>query len=36
MRPHAVALGDVSPADIVTAIQTPPCDPGTLADPSKD
>lgn len=22
MRPHAVALGDVSPADIVTAIQT--------------
>ncbi len=27
MRPHAVALGDVSPSDIVAAIQTPRCDP---------
>ena len=36
MRPHAVALGDVSPADIVTAIETPPRDPGMLTEASKD
>jgi hypothetical protein len=36
MRPHAVALGDVSPADIVTAIETPPRDPEVLTEASKD
>ena len=36
MRPHAVALGDVSPADIVTAIETPPHDPGMLMEAWKD
>jgi hypothetical protein len=36
MRPHAVALGDVSPADIVTAIETPPRDPTILTEASKD
>ena len=36
MRPHAVALGDVSPADIVTAIQARACDPGILTKASKD
>jgi hypothetical protein len=36
MRPHAVALGDVSPADIVTAIETPPRNPGIVTEASKD
>jgi hypothetical protein len=36
MRPHAVPLGDVSPADIVTAIDTPPRDPRTGTEASRD
>ena len=36
MRPYAVPLGDVSPADVVTAIDTPPRDPRAGTEASRD
>lgn len=36
MRLHAVVLGEVSPADIVTAMDTPPREPGIRPETPRD